>query len=106
MTPHTVAGLTIHEHDDVDSPLGMRPALATGGSVISLPRDRFAREGGGQRRRLIPHRDSFHRRLLSAADALAASAALLLVLGTVQGTQLGLLVAGVPLVVVLFKVAG
>jgi len=102
MTPRTVAGLTIHEHEDVDLATTLRPLLASAGSVVPLPSRPFE----PARKTQWFHRGSFHRRLLSAADVIAASATLILVITVMGGTDLGPALAAVPLVVVLFKVAG
>jgi exopolysaccharide biosynthesis polyprenyl glycosylphosphotransferase len=109
MTPSQLAArLTIHEHaGDVavlDSPR-LRPVddalLAPTASPLGLVQPA---DGG------LPtlfQRESVHRRLLAGADALAASLALLLVLFLLGDARPALpALAGIPLVVLLFKVAG
>ena len=101
MTPQLAAKLTIHD----DAPPGRRHGCT---SVVSLAgaagascasRARAADRCSAARRS--------HRRLLGAADVLAATVALDVVLASLGSEQPGIaVVAGMPLVVVLFKVAG
>jgi exopolysaccharide biosynthesis polyprenyl glycosylphosphotransferase len=97
MTPQLASRLTIHEQE-----------LAVSGSVVALPPRRLRLVEGGER--TLPsllRREALHRRLLGAADVLAATLALVLVLELLGGDQAGVAaVLGMPLVVVLFKVAG
>jgi exopolysaccharide biosynthesis polyprenyl glycosylphosphotransferase len=108
MTALQLAGLTIHEPDGVDPSVGVSAMPAVASPPVALPSAARLEPGvvGGRLR--VAYRDSLHRRLLSAADVIAASAALLIVLTLTGQTRadLALSIAGVPLVVVLFKVAG
>jgi exopolysaccharide biosynthesis polyprenyl glycosylphosphotransferase len=103
MTPQT-ATLRIHEQDALEASFS-RASFAEAGTVVRLStrRPRPAHEGG----RSLPwlmRREAFHRRLLGAADLLAGGLALTLALDAGPGRTLALL--ALPLVVVLFKVAG
>jgi|tagenome__1003787_1003787.scaffolds.fasta_scaffold20962857_2 exopolysaccharide biosynthesis polyprenyl glycosylphosphotransferase len=106
MTPRTVAGLTIHEPHAAGAAAMERPELALAGPVVALPSAGIPAAPDTLRGRPIRHRDQLHRRLLSAADVLAAATGLVLVLSLMGGTNVGPALACVPLVVVLFKVAG
>jgi len=108
MTPSQLAArLTIHEDDkDVARVLGGRHLRAVGGTLVapSALRPGFLDRADTA----FPfERESLHRRLLALADVLGASFALLVVLylgGDTRPTLVAL--AGLPLVVLLFKVAG
>jgi exopolysaccharide biosynthesis polyprenyl glycosylphosphotransferase len=107
MTPQLAAKLTIHEGSgEVGVANGAR--FGAGGSPIPLPPRQFGILEGGER--TIPsvlRRESLHRRILGAADVLASAAALVLVLTLLGGDRPGLAaLAGMPLVIVLFKIAG
>jgi exopolysaccharide biosynthesis polyprenyl glycosylphosphotransferase len=106
MTPVTAAQLTIHEPDGVDSSFGLRHTLAVAGAPIPFPTRPHARADAATSRRTAASREALHRRLLSAADVLAATAGLVVVLTVMGETRVDLALAGVPLIVVLFKVAG
>ena len=108
MTPSQLAArLTIHEHDrDVARVPGGRHLRAVDGTAAapSVLRPGFLDRADST---FAFERESLHRRLLAAADVLSASLALLLVLyvaGDARPTLVAL--AGLPLVVLLFKVAG
>jgi exopolysaccharide biosynthesis polyprenyl glycosylphosphotransferase len=108
MTPQLVAKLTIHEPEAAEAAaLAGRPSLVAGGAPIGLPR-RLRLVGGRERSlRSRLRRESFHRRVLAAADLLAASVALVLVSSAMGASQAGLAaLVGMPLVVLLFKIAG
>jgi exopolysaccharide biosynthesis polyprenyl glycosylphosphotransferase len=106
MTPQLAERLTIHEQATAELPPASGRPLSPGGSVVALP----ARKLGFVSDRSVPsllERESLHRRLLGAADVLAATLALVLVLALLGNDQLGLAtLVGMPLVVVLFKIAG
>src|ERR1700759_3256710 len=107
MTPQTGRMLTIHELEVDDLVDVQRPPLALAGSLVSLPARRLhdAQEGEYAHSGLL-RRESLHRRLLGMSDMLAAGLSLLFVLTATGSGNPGLLVlAGCPLVVVLFKVA-
>lgn len=106
MTPQLAARLTFHEQDTATPALGGRP-VALGGSVVALPSALGFIHSGGRAVPSLLRRESIHRRLLGLADALAAAAALMLTLTLAGSAQPGLAaLAGVPLVIVLFKLAG
>jgi exopolysaccharide biosynthesis polyprenyl glycosylphosphotransferase len=109
MTPQVVARLTIHEQDAVDTEL-TRPRPAVPARVPgSRTHRRFRLVEGGDRAVSSPlRRESLQRRLLAIADVVAAAAALWLVLTLPRsGDEPGLaIVAGIPLVVLVFKIAG
>ncbi len=108
MTPQVAAKLTIHE------PTGAQPRFRSGrrteqgGSLIPLPVRRAAYvEDIEQPLPSLLRREAIARRLLGAFDVLAATLALTLVLGLLDPGQPWLaVVAGMPLVLVLFKIAG
>jgi exopolysaccharide biosynthesis polyprenyl glycosylphosphotransferase len=100
MTPQLAARLTIHDEDAL--------GLSGGGSVVALPvrRHRFT-DGEESALPSLLRREAFHRRLLGASDLLATGLALTLVLSVLGAGQPDLaILAGLPLVVVLFKIAG
>ena len=107
MTPSQLAaGLTIHDTDVV--PSGAPHLRAVGGTLVapSALRPGFVERADGAFPSLF-ERESMHRRLLAGADVLCASLALLFVL-SLSGTARPALaaLAALPLVVLLFKVAG
>jgi exopolysaccharide biosynthesis polyprenyl glycosylphosphotransferase len=107
MTPQLAQKLTIHGEEGGAVMLAEQRALTLGGGPISFPprRQRLVDAEGAPLSLL--RRESLHRRLLGAADVLAATLALVLVLTLLGHDQLGLAtLAGMPLVVVLFKIAG
>ena len=85
------------------------PVASDGGgrSVVSLPTRPWSLDDAGDQVVSAPRqREALRRRLLCLADMVAAATALLLVL-TLGGNRLKLVtLAGTPLVVLLFKVAG
>src|SRR5918998_603549 len=107
MTPQLASRLTIHEQELAEAAFG-GGSLSVNGSMVALPPRRLRLVEGGER--TLPsllRREALHRRLLGAADVLAATLALVLVLELLGGDQAGVAaVLGMPLVVVLFKVAG
>ena len=108
MTPQLAAKLTIHEPDGAQARfrIGRRPEA--GGSLIQLPVRRVPLvEDIEQPLPSLLRREAISRRLLGAFDVLAATLALTVVLGLPeQGRPWLALIAGMPLVVVLFKIAG
>jgi len=102
MSPQTARRPTIGE---TELEALQRPALGVAGPLTALPeRPRPADEYG--RARLL-RREALHRRLLGAADVAAAAATLVVVLLAMHRGEVALIpLAGAPLVVVLFKVAG
>jgi exopolysaccharide biosynthesis polyprenyl glycosylphosphotransferase len=108
MTPQVAARLTIHEQDAVDTELTL-PRPAGGGERAAGVARRFRLiEGGDGAFASAMRRESLHRRLLAMGDVIAATAALWLVL-TLPGTgdaPDALILAGIPLVVLVFKIAG
>jgi exopolysaccharide biosynthesis polyprenyl glycosylphosphotransferase len=100
MTPTLAAKLTIHD-----------PAVsAQGGTVVTLPPRPLALVQGGEPA-VAPHygrrRESLRRGLLCVSDVLAAATALLIVLTLLGDDRLKpLALAGAPVIVLLFKVAG
>lgn len=108
MTPTLAAKLTIHDPvvvaaDALDGPASVEPR-----ALIPFPSRRFALVEGDEGAVASPRRrEALRRRLLCTADVLGAAAALLLVVTLVNGDRLKLVtLAGAPLVVLLFKVAG
>ena len=109
MTPQLAAKLTIHERSGEEGLPEIESArFAARGSLIALPQRPLGLLEAGER--TIPsvlRRESLHRRILGAADLLATAAALVLVLTLLGNHRPGLAtLAGLPLVVVLFKIAG
>src|SRR4051812_10754517 len=107
MTSPSVAGLMIHEADGIQPSAGGAAQVTIGGPpLVAVPPGGFAGGKVPRTRPKVAYREALHRRLLSAADVLAAATGLILGLTVVGGTQVGPALAGVPLVVLLFKVAG
>jgi exopolysaccharide biosynthesis polyprenyl glycosylphosphotransferase len=109
MTPQLAAMLTIHEQEAAEATAvaGGDPFVTSGGAIaVPTPRLRpVPTREPTQPARL--RRESIYRRLLGAADALAATAALLFVLSMLGQDRLGLAsLVATPLVVLLFKAAG
>jgi exopolysaccharide biosynthesis polyprenyl glycosylphosphotransferase len=106
MTPSQLAArLTIHEHANV-AVLDSARLRAVDGAVAVPVRAQRPVEGADKLPTLF-ERESLHRRLLAAADVLGATLALVLALLLAGDAQPALpALAGIPLVVVLFKVAG
>jgi exopolysaccharide biosynthesis polyprenyl glycosylphosphotransferase len=87
--------------------VGPARGFVTGGGAIAVPTRGFRHVG--QERPLAPRvrRESIQRRLLGAADVLAATVALALVLSLAGADPVGLAaLVGMPVIVFLFKVAG
>lgn len=109
MTPQSAARLTIHDATVEDHPFAGRRRLALVGSGVTLPLARHTHTDGavdGANFSLL-RRESNRRRLLGAADLLAAVTAFvvtMLAFGAEAPHVSALL--GTPLVVLLFKVAG
>ena len=108
MTPQTGRMLTIHEGDVVeDSTELQRRPLALAGSLVTSPARRHSVAPREYAHPGLLRRESLHRRLLGIADVLAAALSLLIVLNLTGGGDPEVLVlAGCPLVIVLFKIAG
>jgi exopolysaccharide biosynthesis polyprenyl glycosylphosphotransferase len=100
MTPQ-IASLRVHEHDMVELSLAGRGA----GAVVSLP-TRLTQAPQIVDRSLpwLMRREQLNRRLLGAADILAAGIALTIALQPTNGRALAFI--ALPLVLVLFKVSG
>jgi exopolysaccharide biosynthesis polyprenyl glycosylphosphotransferase len=114
MTPQTATKLTLHDPDGSALPLALRrrpvavpmgPSLAEAGVPAPGLAPPLAAQVRGIAALLGPA--ALHRRLLGAADAVAALLALVVVLSVLGEARPGILVlACMPLTVVLFKVAG
>jgi len=107
MTPQLARLLTIHEELNADGTASGR--FGSGyGSLVPFPRQRVRADDADEH--ALPsllRRESQRRRLLAAGDVLAATAALTLVLVLLGQSRSGIaILAGMPLVVVLFKIAG
>jgi exopolysaccharide biosynthesis polyprenyl glycosylphosphotransferase len=108
MTPQLAAKLTIHERDAAQRFERSTRPPAAGGALVALPVRRLKLvEGDEGPLPSLLRRESLHRRLLSAADVLAAMLALAVVFTLVGRHQPALAIAlATPLVAVLFKIAG
>ena len=108
MTPQLAAKLTIHEQVAVEAALGDGRLEHAADALVVRRRRRFERVDvteGLRPSRL--RRDGLDRRLLALMDVLAATAALFLVVTLLGADQPAVAVlAGMPLLVVLFKIAG
>ncbi|MDP9134707.1 MAG: exopolysaccharide biosynthesis polyprenyl glycosylphosphotransferase [Actinomycetota bacterium] len=105
MTPR-FSTLKIHEQEGSEAVLGPRPLGKAGALAPTRPRFRVI-EGLVDSAPSSQRRQALHRRLLGAADVIASTVALAAVLAVPGGAQLGVvLIAGMPLVVLPFKVAG
>ena len=105
MTPR-FSTLKIHEQDSAEAGLGPRPLAPAGTPVPARPRLRVI-EGFVDSVPSSQRRQAVHRRILGAADVFASTLALAAVLAVPGGAQLGwIMIASMPLVVLLFKVAG
>jgi exopolysaccharide biosynthesis polyprenyl glycosylphosphotransferase len=104
MTPQVAARLTVHEHEAVDpKPLVYRRRLRR---TRLVPAPRIV-HGAERSLPVLSRRETLHRRLLATADVTAATVSLYFVLSLLGSDQPGLgALAALPLVVVLFKVAG
>jgi exopolysaccharide biosynthesis polyprenyl glycosylphosphotransferase len=109
MTPQVAERLTIHEPDALDHELTARRVPNLGDAPVARASKRFRVVEDGERS--LPstqRREAIQRRFLAAGDVLAATLALWLVL-TLPGTgdePAWLVLAGMPLVIVVFKIAG
>ena len=108
MTPQVAERLTIHEQDAVEPDLTTRPLALGDAPVARTARRLRVVEGGERHSPTSRRREAIQRRLLAAGDVLAATLALWLVLTLPDtGDQPALLMlAGMPLVVLVFKIAG
>jgi exopolysaccharide biosynthesis polyprenyl glycosylphosphotransferase len=106
MTPQLAAKLTIHDAVTEELvPSGRR--FVPSGSVVPLPVRRGRAAGGAERiRPSLLRREALHRRLLGAADMLAATLALTFVLALAGQAPTAVALAAIPLIIVLFKVGG
>jgi exopolysaccharide biosynthesis polyprenyl glycosylphosphotransferase len=106
MTPLLAARLTIHDAVTEElAPRGRR--FVPSGSVVALPARRGRGTGGAERiRPSLLRREALHRRLLGAADVLAATLALTFVLALAGQTPTVVALVAMPLIIVLFKVGG
>src|SRR4051794_3015018 len=105
MVPHVAARLTIHDQDAVKPHVRRLPALR------AVPFSRGATralDAHPSRSDALLRREAVQRRLLALGDLVGATLALWLVLRVPDGPDhpLPLLIAGMPLVVVAFKLAG
>jgi exopolysaccharide biosynthesis polyprenyl glycosylphosphotransferase len=109
MTPSQLAArLTIHGHEGDVALLDNHRLRAVDGALLADPaRPLGLVENDDSALPSVFERESVHRRLLAGADMLAASLALILVLMFLGDARPALpALAGIPLVVVLFKIAG
>ena len=106
MTPR-FSTLKIHEQDAAEAAvLGPRPLGHPEGLGPTRPRFRVI-DGLRDSIPSSQRRQAIHRRILGAADVIASTLALAVVLAVPGGAQLGfIMIASLPLVVLLFKVAG
>jgi exopolysaccharide biosynthesis polyprenyl glycosylphosphotransferase len=109
MTPQVAARLRIHEDDGaVALPRHRRQLALAAEAPAALPVDDVA--GVDLEAAALPSvlsREALHRRLLGMADVLAATLALVVVLSMLGEDRVALVtLAGMPLVLVLFKIAG
>jgi exopolysaccharide biosynthesis polyprenyl glycosylphosphotransferase len=108
MTPQVGTKLTIHEQDAIEQALSRRPPGFSDAAVARAVRrfqiiDGFVRPAPSRQRR-----ETLERRLLAAGDLIAATLALWLVL-TLPGSDDApalLALLGMPLIVLVFKIAG
>ena len=108
MTPEVAARLTVHEQEAAEPTLGNGRAAAARGSLVALPGRRIRIIEGGERALgSLQRRELLQRRLLAAGDVVAATLSLVLVLSLLGADRPGLVaLAGTPLLIVLFKIAG
>ena len=108
MTPQLAAMLTIHEAEAPDATLAGRRFAPGYGSLVPFPSP--AVKAADSDEHALPsllRREAQRRRLLATADVLAAGAALTLVLTLVGQSSPGIaILAAMPLVIFLFKIAG
>jgi exopolysaccharide biosynthesis polyprenyl glycosylphosphotransferase len=107
MTPSQLAArLTIHEHASVAALENPR-LRAIDGAAVAVPIRALVPVEGADKPPTLFERESLHRRLLAAADVVGATLALFLALLLAGDARPALpALAGIPLVIVLFKVAG
>jgi exopolysaccharide biosynthesis polyprenyl glycosylphosphotransferase len=106
MTPQLAQRLTIHGEEGGGAVVAQRSLSVLSGSA-QAPTQRLGLVDVEGATSALLRRESIRRRLLGAADVISATLALVLVLTLLGNDQLGLAtLAGMPLVVVLFKVAG
>ena len=108
MTPEVAARLTVHEQEAAEPTLGNGRAAAARGSLVALPGRRIRIIEGGERAlSSLQRRELLQRRLLAAGDVVAATLSLVFVLSLLGADRPGLVaLAGTPLLIVLFKIAG
>src|SRR4051794_8771425 len=108
MTPKLAATLKMHEPDAASALLGPRPVRDEEAPITARPPPRLRLIEGRVEPIPSSHRwQALHRRCLGTADVLASTVALSLILVVSGGARPGAIVlAGMPLVVLLFKVAG
>ena len=108
MTPQLAAGLTIHEPDIAGTSAGGEAVLAPP-RLVPVP-SRARDERPQLEDACLPalwRREALHRRLLGAFDVAGAGLVLFVVMGLASGHHIAVaLLAGMPLLVVLFKIAG
>jgi exopolysaccharide biosynthesis polyprenyl glycosylphosphotransferase len=103
VTPQLAAKLTIHEPEQ---------RTLAGGALVAFPTRRFPRrtgliDGTDRAQPSLLRREALTRRLLGTADVVAAGLALWFVLNVLGADQpAALILAGMPLLVALFKIAG
>jgi exopolysaccharide biosynthesis polyprenyl glycosylphosphotransferase len=107
MTPKLAAKLTIHD-PQVSAGFGTEEYFGEADPVIALPARRWGLGGGVKRPTAsLLRREALHRRLLGISDVIAATGALIVVLSVLGQDRPGLAtLVGMPLIVLLFKVAG
>jgi len=108
MTPQVAERLTIHEQDAVEHAPVIRPSARGDAGLVRAARRFRVIEGGERHRPALQRREAIQRRLLAAGDLLASTLAMWLVLTLPRsGDEPALLVlAGMPLVILVFKIAG
>jgi exopolysaccharide biosynthesis polyprenyl glycosylphosphotransferase len=107
MTPRLASKLTIHSPEAPATGLAGGSTLVVHGAVVAEPPPLRLVDGGVRRRTTLRRREWLQRRLLAVADLLGATVALLVVLSLLGDDRPGLAtLAGMPLVIVLFKIAG
>ena len=108
MPPSLAAKLTIHDPVAVDVDGRVAQPSAALRSLISVPSRRTALVDGTDQAISSPRRrQALRRRLLCTADVLASAVALVLVVSIFGSDHLKLIaLAGTPIVILLFKVAG
>ena len=107
MTPELAAALTLHDDTVADGALARRPRIVRERVGVRAPRRRPQVGVEAKAPLTLNQRESRYRRLLAAGDTLAAATTLLLVSSVLSSgeSELAAIVV-MPLVVLLFKVAG